>query len=216
MYLTLAYRRHSYANKSSLDRDLSTNSNETPRSGKVIFYTMVYQIFIIIQRVNYKKTKTTFIYPLGTYEHATIKDSTKHAKMQTTSVKMKKIRDFKSSIENLPGAEAARKKDEPSLLHYKSDFNKTQGPTRKPFQPKQSQMCHILGDVVKSAGLSSRKDNSNKRGISTHLYNSQIVLGNDKDYMYGTHYQNNYRPTTVSVSHFYLFQKLTHVQYYER
>lgn len=80
------------------------------------------------------------------------------------------------------------------LLNYKSDFNQPKN-FNKTSQPKQSQMCHVLGEVVKRAGISSERSNSNKRGVSNHLYNSQIILGSDKDYMEKSSYQRNYNQT---------------------
>jgi len=102
--------------------------------------------------MNIQKNQTQFVYAIGTFENALIKDHTKHAKAPSTSIKMKKIRDFYSSIESLPSDPATRKNDEGELLHYKSNFNKPKT-YKSSIQPKQSQMCHILGDVVRSAGL---------------------------------------------------------------
>jgi hypothetical protein len=47
-----------------------------------------------------------------------IKDSTKHARKQHTSSKIKKIRDFQSSVEGVPGGLKVQKKDGAEILTY--------------------------------------------------------------------------------------------------
>ena len=132
--------------------------------------------------------------------------------VQHTSRKIKQDRDVKSSIVDLPGSPSTKTLNQPSLLSQNAHFDNKHKVFKKSKknsqQPKQSQMCHVLGEVVRSAGLSSHrnssaavanshrlksKDDSNskndaisksRRGCSNgHLYGSQIILGSDRDYM---------------------------------
>lgn len=47
-----------------------------------------------------------------------IKDCTKHAKVQHTGTKIKKIRDFQSSVAGLSGSPRTQKKDDSEILTY--------------------------------------------------------------------------------------------------
>jgi hypothetical protein len=128
-----------------------------------------------------------------------IKDCTKHAKFQNTSTKIKKVRDGQSSIETLPCSKSTRKIDQPDLLSHRAKSDMPKMGAKKLSQPRQSQMCHVLGDPVRSAGVSADRNSSTKRGISNHFYGSQIVLGNDKDYIEPSHYRKSYAQTPVSI-----------------
>lgn len=98
---------------------------------------------------------------------------------------MKKIRDYQSSISQLPGSPSTKRTDSQDLLKYNMK-SKNLEPKNKPPQPLQTRDCNIItnfGDPIKFVGLEMKFRAPSKGRISSRLYDSQIVLGSDKDYM---------------------------------
>ena len=61
-------------------------------------------------------------------------------------------------------------------------------------------MCHILGDIVKHAGLSRQHSDFSKSKYSKYINRSQIVLGSDKDYMSTTTCLKGHPPSSTKFS----------------
>lgn len=131
----------------------------------------------------YKKDDRV-VYPIGTYENCLIKDRAKHAKGRNTSVRMKDIRDFQSSIPWLPWSPSTQKKDEHELLRYDMKSKNIEYKNeKKPFQVQDINIRQNIGDPIRHAGLQRKGAVSSRGRISNRFYDSQIVLGSDEKYM---------------------------------
>ena len=129
------------------------------------------------------------VYPLGIYEKGIIKDCSKHVKSSSTSSHIKKIREYQSSLINLPGNTGEVSKDQPELLEYNlktkniEPKNKKKDNKIKVLHKTDVNMKQNIGNPQPYAGL-QRKGNIDSKGkLSKSFYDSQIVFGNDENYM---------------------------------
>lgn len=109
----------------------------------------------------------------------------KHAKSKNTSNQMKKIRDYQSSLVNLPSNKSTQRNDESSLLKYntKSKNIEYKNQPKKPFAQADINICQNIGEPIRHAGLERKGRVSSKGRLSRKFYDSQVVLGDDQNYM---------------------------------
>ena len=135
--------------------------------------------------MNIKNINKPVTYPLGTYEKYIIKDRTKHAKMPNTSSKIKKLRDQGSTL-NVVQTGLSPTKDDKELLKY----NMKTGEVEYKYQQKKvlhktdtNAGIQNIGDPIRHAGVPRKGKVTSRGSISRKFYDSQIVLGNDENYM---------------------------------
>lgn len=170
------YRRHHKKNntsnfKISYTEDEIRSSVERPRSTR---------------RLNIPKQKKQTVYAIGVHQNSIIKDRTKHCKPQNTSGKIKKLRDQSSAISGIPGSPKVKKTDDGSILRINAKSKEIEfkhEPPRTPLGVSDINARQNIGEPIKIAGLSRNKPISARGSRSNKFYDSQIVLGNDENYM---------------------------------
>lgn len=135
--------------------------------------------------MNIPKTEHQYIYPLGTSDTNYIKDSSKHIKPKNTSTKIKNIRDFQSSCAIFPSSPRTQREDEGDVLRYntKSKNIEYKHEAKKPFQVQDINIVQNIGEPIRRAGMQSKDRGSSRANSSRRFYDSQIVLGDDQNYM---------------------------------
>ncbi|CAI2365347.1 unnamed protein product [Moneuplotes crassus] len=164
------------------------------------------------KKVGYKMTSKPTVYRLGTYERISIKDSSKHAKSHSTSNSIKKIREYQSSLTNLPGSISQRKVDEPELLKYnlKTKDLEMKGTSTKSKKSEKYYRCQNkikilhksdvnvvpqnIGDPIPYAGLRRKAQIPTSGSLNRKNFDSQIVFGNEENYSY------NRKPSQIDYS----------------